>query len=170
MIESLKTTILKSPSLSLFFRLLAGVTLVLASITKLPYHSHFVEIVKGYHLLPDPLATAYALALPWFELVAGAYLILGILLQPAAVVTLLIGISFLVANVSAILRGEHYCGSCFGEAFPLLLSQAMFLDALIIIAALVLLVGGRKEMLSFDSWFQRRYCGTKTAGSEATRG
>lgn len=163
-------TIPGNPYLSLILRLVVGVTLVLASITKLPYHLHFVESVKSYHLLPDLLATAYALALPWFELVAGAYLILGILLQPAAVVTLLIGISFLVANVSAILAGEQYCSSCFGEAVPLLLSQAMALDALIIIAALVLLVGDRKELLSFDSWFQRRYCGTKAADPKATTG
>lgn len=143
--------------LSLALRLLLGGVLVFSAVTKLPLHSQFVGVVEAYNLLPGPLAEAYALALPWVELLVGAYLVLGILLRPSAAVTALMALSFTVANLSAIARGEQYCGSCFGEAVPLLVSQALTLDILIITAALVLLlVGGRGQLLSLDGWFARR--------------
>ena len=142
--------------LFLLLRLLVGATFVFASVTKLPEHSLFVAVVKGYHLLPDSLATAYALALPWAELLIGVYLILGILLRPSAVVTILIGISFLVANISAIVQGEQYCGGCFGEAIFLSVWQALVIDIFILAAALLLLFARDGKRFGFDSWFARR--------------
>jgi uncharacterized membrane protein YphA (DoxX/SURF4 family) len=148
------------PHSILFFRLIVGIIFILSSISKLPHHSLFVAIVQSYRLLPDPLAMAYALALPWVELVLGAYLIFGILVRPSAIVTILTGISFLVANVSAIIRGELHCGGCFGETIPLLVSQALALDIFILIVACLLLIHpGGKQLLSFDNWFARRQKG-----------
>lgn len=132
--------ILSSPYLALLLRLTVGGIFVFSSITKLPMHSQFVAIVKSYHLLPDPMATAYALTLPWVELIVGAYLLLGILVKPSAFVTILMGISFMVANVSETVRGEQYCGSCFGEAIPLLVSQALTIDIIIITTGFILLM------------------------------
>ena len=150
-------SVLHRPYLSLALRLLVGGVLVFSAVTKLPLHSQFVGVVEGYNLLPGPLAEAYALALPWVELLVGVYLVLGILLRPSAAVTILMGISFTVANVSAIIQGEQFCASCFGEAFPLLVSQALTLDILIIIAALLLLLaGGREQLLGLDGWFARK--------------
>ena len=62
----------------------------------------------------------------------GGYLLLGTLLQPSAVATIPIGITFMVANVSAIIQEEEHCGSCFGEAVPLSVSQALTLDIFIV--------------------------------------
>jgi len=146
--------ILSSPYLALLLRLLVGTTFVFASVTKFPLHSQFVAIVKSYHLLPDPMATAYALTLPWVELIVGAYLLLGILVKPSAFVTILMGMSFMVANVSETVRGEQYCGSCFGEAIPLLVSQALTIDIIIITTGLILLMAkGKRQILGFDSWY-----------------
>jgi len=143
--------------ISLLLRLLVGGIFVVSSISKFPLHSKFVEVVQSYQLLPDPMATAYALALPWIELLIGSYLVLGILIKPSTVVTILLSISFLVANISAIVRGEYYCPDCFGELFPLTVSQAISIDILIIIAAVILfLINGNRELLGFDSWFAGR--------------
>jgi len=143
--------------LSLIARLLVGGTLVFSGVTKLPMHSQFTEIVNSYHLLPVALATAYALVLPWAEFVFGAYLILGILVRPSAFASVLMAISFTVANVSAILRGEEYCTSCFGNAIVLLAPYSLTIDILIIIAGVFLVVVGKREqLLGFDDWFFRR--------------
>jgi putative oxidoreductase len=150
-------SVVSSPYISLVLRLLVGGVLIVSAVTKLPLHSQFVGIVESFNLLPQPLAEAYALTLPWVELLTGSYLTLGILLRPSAAVTILMGISFMVANVSAIVQGEQFCASCFGEAFPLLVSQALALDVFIIIAAsLLFMVGGRKQFLGFDTWFMAR--------------
>jgi uncharacterized membrane protein YphA (DoxX/SURF4 family) len=95
-----------APFVSLVMRLVVGGTFVFASISKFPLQLRLVEIVQSYHLLPAPLAAGYALVLPWVELVIGAYLILGILIKPGAIISILIGLSFLVANVSAIIQGS----------------------------------------------------------------
>jgi len=151
-----------TPYISLLLRLLVGGTFMFACISKFPLHSKFVEVVQSYHLLPDPLAMAYALALPWVELLIGSYLILGILIKPSAVITILIGISFMVANISAIIRGEYYCPNCFGETFPLVVSQALTIDIFIMIAAvLLLLIAGKRELLGFDSWFIGKWTARK---------
>ena len=64
----------------------------------------------------------------------------------------------MVANVSAIIRGEYYCPNCFGETFPLAVSQALTIDIFIMIAALLLLlIADERELLSFDSWFASRW-------------
>ena len=163
------TPFLSSPYLALLLRLLVGATFVFAGVTKLPLHSEFIAIVQNYHLLPDPLATAYALMLPWIELLIGAYLLLGILLKPSAVATILIGISFIIANVSEAIRGEQYCSSCFGEAVPLLVWQALAIDIFIIVAALLLFLYGEvKQLLGFDSWFAHRQC-AKTSRSQQAK-
>ena len=138
-------------------RLLIGATLVFSGATKLSIHSRFVDIVNSYQLLPDSLATAYALVLPWAELVIGVYLLLGILIRPSALVAVLMGISFTVVNISTIIRGEEQCLSCFGEAITLSVWQSLAIDFLIILAGLyVVAAAGKRQTFSFDSWFARR--------------
>jgi uncharacterized membrane protein YphA (DoxX/SURF4 family) len=154
--------------LSLVARLAVGGTLVFSGVAKLPLHSQFVDIVNSYHLLPAVLGTAYALVLPWAEFVFGAYLILGILLRPSALASVLMAISFTVANVSAILRGEDYCTSCFGNAVVLLAPYSLTIDVLIIIAGVFLIVVGRREsLLGFDDWFARRQLSRATGGDKS---
>lgn len=148
--------VFRNSYLILVLRLFVGATFIFSAVTKLPIQSQFVEIVKSYHLLPDPLATAYGIALPWIELLIGVYLLLGVLLKPSAFITILIGISFLIANVSAIVRGEQYCGSCFGESISLPASLALTLDLLIMIAALLLLLArSNRQLFSLEGWFAR---------------
>ena len=143
--------------LSLILRLLVGGILVFSGVTKLPVHSDFVEIVNSYQILPEVLGTAYALVLPWAEFVFGAYLILGILVRPSAFISVLMAISFTVANVISIVGGEKYCSSCFGEAVVLLAPYSLAIDVLIILAGVYLVVkGNRESLLAFDDWFARR--------------
>ena len=148
---------LHSSYLLLLLRLFAGITFVYSAATKLPLQSQFVDIVKEYHLLPDPLAVAYGMALPWIEFLIGIYLVLGLLVRPGAIVTILLGISFMIANISGIVRGLEYCGSCFGEAFPLSASHAIVLDCFLILAAVILLTTRADDIiLSLDRWLSKR--------------
>lgn len=148
--------------ISLLIRLLIGGIFIVSSITKLPLQSRFVEVVQSYQLLPDILAAAYGFALPWIELLVGCYLVLGILVKPAVFVTVLMSISFLVANISSIIRGDSYCPNCFGELMPLTVVQAITIDVLVIIGAVILLlITGKMGVFSFDSWYLKRYSNKK---------
>jgi uncharacterized membrane protein YphA (DoxX/SURF4 family) len=140
---------------AIFFRLLIGIIFVFSAINKLPMHSQFVAIVESYHLLPHTLATAYAYALPWVELLTGSFLLLGIQIRPSSLISLLLALSFLAANVSSAVSGESFCGSCFGEAIILPISLALALDTTIIIISVYIYIVG-KQPYSFDSLFARR--------------
>jgi len=149
--------------LGLLIRLVTGGVFIVSSMSKLPMQSRFVEVVQSFHLLPYPLTVAYGLVLPWVELLVGCYLVLGILVKPGAIITILMCISFLIANISSVIRGEYYCPDCFGELFALSVTQAMTIDILIIIGAAVLLFVTKKiELLSFDSWFRGKYGSRKS--------
>jgi hypothetical protein len=137
-------------------RLLIGGTLAFSATAKLPMHSEFVNLVNGYHLLPVWLGTAYASALPWVELVVGVYLILGILVRPTAVIAALTGISFMIANVSSIIRGDTQCLHCFGQVIALSPSISLIIDILIVSIAVYLAIITRdKQALGLDWWFAR---------------
>ena len=150
--------IITSPVLLLVCRLSTGVVFIVSGAARLPLQAEFVEIVKSYHMLPDALAIAYGTALPWVEFLAGCYLVAGILVIPSAAVVLLMGISFLAANISAAVTGESFCSNCFGSFFSLSVSQAIAVDILLVTAAGILLLSSRsKHILSFDTWFARRF-------------
>ncbi|MBM3132514.1 MAG: DoxX family membrane protein [Chloroflexi bacterium] len=125
--------------LHLALRLFIGGLFLLSAVSKLPHHTEFEAVVKDYDLLPDALATAYANALPWAELLVGVYLVLGVLIRPSAAVSILMGLTFLTANVSAIGRGAEHCGNCFGDVWSLPVWEALVIDIALLIAASLLL-------------------------------
>jgi uncharacterized membrane protein YphA (DoxX/SURF4 family) len=141
----------------LALRLFLGATFIVSAVSKLPMQTRFIDVVKDYHMLPDPLAAAYGAALPWLELLIGVYLLLGILLRPSALAALLISATFMVANIGAIIKGMEHCGTCFGESFPLAAPAALALDLIMIAAAVMLLVfGHKKQKLGIDDYFEKR--------------
>lgn len=149
------TAIFQSKYPAVTLRLLIGIIFVLSAVTKLPMHSQFIAIVESYHILPQALATSYALALPWVELLAGSFILLGIQIRQSSLIALLLAFSFLVANISSAISGESFCGSCFGEVIIIPISQALVLDIAIIIATVYLYIVGRQPY-SFDNLFAHR--------------
>jgi len=143
--------------LTFIVRLLVGSTLIVSGVTKLTDHSEFVAIVNSYNLLPEVLGTKYAMVLPWAEFIFGVYLILGIQIRLSALVSVLMAISFVVANISAIARGEEHCASCFGNVITLPVPYSLSIDILMIIAGVFLMImGGRGSLLNFDDFFSNR--------------
>lgn len=149
--------LLKNSYTHLSLRLFLGVTFIVSAVTKLPMRTDFIDMVKGYNMLPDSLASAYGTVLPWLELLIGVFLVLGILVRFSALGTFLISATFMAANIGAIVQGKEQCGTCFGESFPLAAPAALALDCFMLAAAAVLLVYGYiKQKLSVDEYFIRR--------------
>ena len=59
-------------------RLGLGGVFIYASFDKIRYPDQFAQAVYNYHLLPDFLVNAFAVFLPWLELVSGLFLCLGL--------------------------------------------------------------------------------------------
>jgi uncharacterized membrane protein YphA (DoxX/SURF4 family) len=129
----------------LALRLILGTIFILAAVGKIPESAKFVDVVTGYGLLPWDLARAYGIILPWLELTIGICLVLGLLTRLAAGVTILMIISFIIANGTAIYSYGYYadlCG-CFGSGSPfglMKVSDALTMDIVMIVTAFIILL------------------------------
>ncbi len=74
----------------------------------------FVVAVDSYRLLPRPLVTPVAAALPWVEIAVGAFLALGLFVRFAGAASAVLVATFLVALGQAMARGLPIDCGCFG--------------------------------------------------------
>jgi len=101
-------TLLASEWLTVRVQIALGVFFVVAALPKVGDPPAFAHMVYNYRILPGPLVNLLALVLPWFELLSGVALVLGIWRRTAAAwvgVLLLVfiaGISFNLARGNAI--------------------------------------------------------------------
>jgi uncharacterized membrane protein YphA (DoxX/SURF4 family) len=100
--------------LGLVIRLVAAAIWLVAGIAKLFGLEHFRSQVAAYKLLPHSLVTPFAYGLPFVETFAGLYLLLGLLVAPAAVLTCVLMLAFLIAQAQAWARGLSLDCGCFG--------------------------------------------------------
>lgn len=97
-------------------RLLLAAVFLLAGISKVQAPSEFAQTVRAFHLMSDPLAAPFALILPWVEILAAVYLVVGFLGRLAAAGMAAMLLMFIAALLDALVTGNtaHPCG-CFGS-------------------------------------------------------
>lgn len=104
---------LASPWLTVRVQIALGVFFVAAALPKVVDPPAFAHMVYNYRLVPGALVNLMALVLPWFELLAGLALILGIWTRTsAALVGALLGV-FVVAISVNLARGNAIDCGCF---------------------------------------------------------
>ena len=101
-------------------RWLLAVIFIVAGASKAAHPWVFVHTVEGYTMLPSSLSTPFGLALPWLEIMLGAYLLLGLFTRVVAAAALaLLGV-FLVALAVQLARGHTGdCGCVIGIDNPI---------------------------------------------------
>jgi len=136
--------ILRDRHVAFGLRLLLGGLWIFSGAGKMPDRAGFVDVVVARHLLPDRLAEVYGSAVPWAELVLGVALVLGLFLTWTSTISLLLVVSFLVANAAALgAVTEIYtpCGCVPG--IPLTTTGAVILDFAMIAGFAVILLRKR---------------------------
>lgn len=98
---------------SLLFRIILGLVFVYASIDKIEHPSQFVVSIENYRLIPAGLSYYAAMFLPWLELFCGLFLIGGAFVKTSAGIIGGMLLSFMVALISALLRGLDIDCGCF---------------------------------------------------------
>ena len=105
--------IIDNDYLTLAVRLFVGVIFIYAAWYKIIHPGEFAKSIWYYHLAPVSLINLVALILPWWEMLAGVFLIFGVLYRGAIWSVLLMMLVFMVALASAAVRGlDIECG-CF---------------------------------------------------------
>lgn len=109
---------------SLVARLVLAAVWIVASVLKLPNLNQSVLAVRGYQLLPYDLAVVVGYLLPVVELLVGLLLLIGLFVRPAAIVSGLIMVTFVIGISQAWARGLAIDCGCFGGGGQLALEEA----------------------------------------------
>ena len=105
----------RSPYLSVFCRLLVGAIFISFALSKILRPAVFALNVVDYGMMPAFGVNLWALFLPWAELVAGLFLILGIRTRAAATIIGAMNVIFIVGLVNAIFQHMPINCGCVGE-------------------------------------------------------
>lgn len=146
----------------LFFlmRVAAGVIFVYSGFEKLlsPYQN-FLSVIYGYKVIGGSVAHAAAILVPWIELLAGLYLLLGLWTRLAAGILWGLNSIFIIAITQALIRKLPIqdCG-CFGEASHKMPLQAVLaMDAALwIVYALIFFFPNAAGWMGLDRLFKKR--------------
>lgn len=107
---------LASPWLTLRVQIALGVFFVAAALPKIVDPPAFAHMIYNYRIVPGAFVNILALVMPWFELLAGIALILGIWTRTsAALIGALLGV-FIVAISFNLARGNAIDCGCFDVA------------------------------------------------------
>ena len=104
---------LTSPWLTVRVQIALGVFFVAAALPKVADPPAFAHMVYNYRLVPGLLVNVMALVLPWFELLAGLALILGIWTRTSAALIGALLLVFVAAISANLLRGNAIDCGCF---------------------------------------------------------
>lgn len=103
-----------TPGFNGILRLLVGGAFMYAGVLKIADPAKFALDVGNYRLVPHEWTHLVAILFPWIEVAAGLFVLAGIWLRAAALVsTMLTGLFFFVI-VSALARGLNIECGCFG--------------------------------------------------------
>jgi putative oxidoreductase len=105
----------RSPYLSVFCRVLLATIFISFALSKIMRPAVFALNVVDYNLTPAWGVNLWSLALPWGELVAGLFLLLGIRTRAAATLIAAMNVIFIVGLVNAILHHMPINCGCVGE-------------------------------------------------------
>lgn len=107
---------LASPWLTVRVQIALGVFFVAAALPKVVDPPGFAHMIYNYRIVPGAFVNLMALVLPWFELLAGLALILGIWTRTSAAAIGALLLVFIVAISFNLARGNAIDCGCFDVA------------------------------------------------------
>lgn len=100
--------------LFLLFRILIGGFFIYTGYSKVFFISGFADEIYYYRLFPEFIIGISAVFMPFFEIIIGIFLILGIWFKATLSLLFLSLLSFIIMISSALVRGLDISCGCFG--------------------------------------------------------
>lgn len=97
------------------FRLIVGGVFIWAGALKIADPLGFAQSIQNYQFFPRDLVFVIAIVLPWMEVLAGAFLILGLFRRSSALLIAVLLLGFIGLVALALLRGIDTSCGCFGS-------------------------------------------------------
>lgn len=102
--------------IELALALLVGAVFIYAGVLKVLDPVKFASDIANFRILPWAVCTRVAFYLPWLEIICGVALIAGRLRDGALGILSVLTVIFIVATISAKVRGINLDCGCFGSA------------------------------------------------------
>jgi uncharacterized membrane protein YphA (DoxX/SURF4 family) len=106
---------IRNRPLLLVFRIALGGLFIYAGVIKVVDPLGFAQDIRNYRLVGQSLSFIAAVALPWLEILAGAFLIVGLWKRGAALVITGLLVFFILLTLVTIARGLDIDCGCFGS-------------------------------------------------------
>jgi uncharacterized membrane protein YphA (DoxX/SURF4 family) len=147
---------LTHPYTALVCRVVIGVVFMYASADKILHPAVFARTVQNYRILPLEAVNLFTIILPWLELVAGVFLVLGLFRGGSILLITFLILVFLVALSSVLIRGiDTDCG-CFSSSGGGKVTVSYIIrDLTLLLLALHVFLYDR-GMVSLDCAFRRQ--------------
>jgi uncharacterized membrane protein YphA (DoxX/SURF4 family) len=124
--------------LVLLLRLAIGAIFIVAGVSKAGNAALFAAQIAGFRLLPEVLIAPLAVMLPYWEILLGALVIVGLFTRAAAWIAVLLLALFDLAIASAVVRGMSVSCGCFGPNDATVTTWAeVARDAVFVVLALI---------------------------------
>ena len=139
-----------------FLRVFIGLIFLVSGFEKVisPWQN-FLYVIQAYQLFPVWLESVAAITVPWAELMAGIFMVLGLWLEISLKASILLFASFVVIVGQALLRHLpiDQCGS-FGASIHILPRHIIVFDSFMLLIAFWLLRHpSQVKRLSLDKYF-----------------
>ncbi len=131
-------------------RVALGATFAYAAATKLPDMQQFAEETANYRVVPAQLVPLFSSVVVGIEILAGALLVLGVMVRAAAGVTGGLLVVFIAALTQALSRGIDLRCGCFGGA-EMASWGTVGRDAVMLVAAILVFRFGGGRVLPWSS-------------------
>lgn len=118
-------------------RIALGVIFIYAAIPKIFRPDEFADAINNYRILPFFLVNIFAICLPFVELLFGLFLIIGLRIKAASFGTLILMTIFIIAIISAWIRGIDINCGCFGTGTESISYKEIIRDILFFGMALI---------------------------------
>jgi putative oxidoreductase len=96
--------------------LIVGGLFIYAGVLKVWDPIKFAKDIANFHILPWPIGVRMAFYLPWLEIICGLALITGWMRRGAVGILTALTVIFIIATISAKVRGIDLDCGCFGSA------------------------------------------------------
>ncbi len=107
--------LLENKYVVLALRIGFGAMWIVAAWDKIAHPDKFAIAVDNYHMLPRVLVHAFALALPWVEMLVGLCLVAGVAVEGAALLSAAMMVMFIIGLTQALVRGLDISCGCFAQ-------------------------------------------------------
>lgn len=148
----------QNPYTAVVFRLVLGVSFIMASMSKIPYPAEFSENVAGFQMVPFLGVNFWSLVMPWMELIAGLFLILGIRTRAASSIIGGLLVLFIVGLTLNLIKDAPINCGCFESVGEPIGWELVLRDVVMLVMAMQIILYDR--LFIFDRggfiWRERK--------------